>query len=138
MIHKPPSSHVFTCFLPLAFDDGKEKVDEFDSYVNTYIMVAGQRESPAKEQKDYERRLRETKTFLINWKEELILTNETTSATKNNAEIPHSKEIFIVHGHDVIATLELENLLRRLKLNPIILHRQPDKGEKQESYLFFN
>jgi hypothetical protein len=28
-------------FIPLAFDDGKEKVEEFDDYVNWYLGVAG-------------------------------------------------------------------------------------------------
>ncbi len=114
-------------FLPLAFDDGKEKAKEFDGYVNWFIAVAGYEEPPSKKQEDYEQRLRNMKTFITRWKEELEMTQDITSTKKNNVEI-NSSEIFIVHGHDEKATLELENLLRRLELKPIILHRQPDKG----------
>jgi hypothetical protein len=44
-------------FIPLAFDDGKEKVKEFDDYVNSYIVSVGYEESPSERQKDYEIRL---------------------------------------------------------------------------------
>lgn len=28
-------------FIPLVFEDGKQKVKEFDEYVNTYVMAVG-------------------------------------------------------------------------------------------------
>ena len=34
-------------FLPIAFDDGKEKVEEFDDYVNRYIVGVGDVEIPS-------------------------------------------------------------------------------------------
>ena len=40
----------------------------------------------------------------------------------------YSNEIFIVHGHDESSTLNLENLLYRLGLKPIVLWREADKG----------
>lgn len=37
--------------------------------------------------------------------------------------------VFIVHGHDNEAKLEVARLLERLKLKPIILHEQPNRGK---------
>lgn len=48
-------------------------------------------------------------------------------------------KIFIVHGHDEEAKLNIVRMLEQLELKPIILHEQPDEGntiiEKIESYL---
>jgi predicted nucleotide-binding protein len=40
----------------------------------------------------------------------------------------NNKNIFIVHGRDDLSKVSLSNFLRRLKLNPIILHEQPNRG----------
>jgi len=51
---------------------------------------------------------------------------------------PDSNKIFIVHGSDNESKLELENLVRDVGLDPIILHKQANKGktliEKFEEY----
>lgn len=114
--------------IPLAFENGEKKVKDFDSYVNWFIAVAGERKSPTEKQKEYERRLKDTKKFLRAWKEELEMTSDARVAKSDGAITRHPKRIFIVHGHDGKAKLELENLLTRLNLEPIILHRMPDKG----------
>jgi predicted nucleotide-binding protein len=41
---------------------------------------------------------------------------------------PGNKNVFIVHGHDLQARLELRALLGQLGLNPFILEEQDDKG----------
>ena len=50
----------------------------------------------------------------------------------------HSKDVFIVHGHDTNRVEAIENFLRSLKLNPIVLFKEADGGktiiEKIESY----
>jgi predicted nucleotide-binding protein len=116
-------------FLPLAFDDGKEKVNEFDNYVNSYIVVAGQKESPTKEQKDFERRLRETKTFLTRWKEELEMTVDKTSTKAIKSGLGHSKKVFIIHGRDEVSTLQLQKLLRdEWNLESLVLKDKPPRG----------
>lgn len=38
------------------------------------------------------------------------------------------KKIFVVHGHDHALKADLEVFLREIKLDPIVLHRQPDEG----------
>jgi predicted nucleotide-binding protein len=37
-------------------------------------------------------------------------------------------KVFIVHGHDNLAKTEVENLLRQLDVEPIILHKQANSG----------
>jgi len=41
---------------------------------------------------------------------------------------PQSKKVFIVHGHDNAAKETVARFLERLKLDPIILHEQPNEG----------
>jgi predicted nucleotide-binding protein len=38
-------------------------------------------------------------------------------------------KVFVVHGHDERSKTELEALLRELRLEPIVLHRQADRGQ---------
>ena len=42
--------------------------------------------------------------------------------------LSQSNKVFIVHVHDEHAKAELENMMHRLKLEPVVLHRRPDKG----------
>jgi len=39
-----------------------------------------------------------------------------------------TKKVFVVHGRDDHAKLSVENFLHRLKLEPVVLHREPDGG----------
>lgn len=42
---------------------------------------------------------------------------------------PHTKNVFIIHGHDTINTVQLCNLLKeRYSLDPIVLSEKPGKG----------
>jgi 5S rRNA maturation endonuclease (ribonuclease M5) len=49
-----------------------------------------------------------------------------------------NRDVFIVHGHDMLRTRELERLIRSLGLRPIVLQDQDDRGmtivEKFEYY----
>ena len=40
-----------------------------------------------------------------------------------------SSDIFIVHGHDEAAKLEVWRFIEKLSLHPIILHEEPDRGK---------
>jgi predicted nucleotide-binding protein len=91
--------------------------------------MGSKEDSPEEKQRDYERRLRETKVFLMAWEDELEMTEENLGFTKSDiSATTNSRKVFIVHGRDESAKLQLESLLTRLKLEPIILHRMPDKG----------
>lgn len=39
-----------------------------------------------------------------------------------------SKDVFVVHGHDEMAKLRVQNFLHRLGLTPIVLHEQVNQG----------
>jgi predicted nucleotide-binding protein len=39
-----------------------------------------------------------------------------------------SNKVFIVHGHDQGLKTDIEQFIRQIGLEPIVLHRQPDKG----------
>lgn len=45
-----------------------------------------------------------------------------------SAPAPLSRRVFIVHGHDDVAKDTTARLLTQLKLEPIILHEQPNEG----------
>lgn len=61
---------------------------------------------------------------------------EDSSASTNTT--PINNNVFIVHGHQCDLKYQISNLLRKIGLNPIILHEQPDSGitiiEKLEEY----
>ena len=48
--------------------------------------------------------------------------NKLTEQTMNN------NKIFIVHGHDDALIQEVEKFIRKIGLEPIILHEQANKG----------
>ncbi len=65
------------------------------------------------------------------------LYNQDTS--ENKPLIADSQAVFIVHGHDDGLILDVKSVVSELKLNPIVLREQPDKGmtiiEKLEDWL---
>ena len=60
------------------------------------------------------------------------------SETKNDSEAISNNKIFIVHGHDDAAKIEMARTLEKAGFEAIILHEQPDAGrtiiEKIEAY----
>ncbi|ELD4945476.1 nucleotide-binding protein [Salmonella enterica] len=66
----------------------------------------------------------------------IILKNQ--SANNGNASQYNHRQVFIVHGHDEIMRLEVEDFLRALNIEPIVLSQQPSSGktiiEKIEYY----
>ncbi len=66
------------------------------------------------------------------------LTNLKTSTKKNKKSTFDNKRVFIVHGHDDKVKLDVSNFLRKLGLEPVILHEQANQGktiiEKIEDY----
>jgi predicted nucleotide-binding protein len=55
-------------------------------------------------------------------------SEEVSSKIERPENIPPNNKVFIVHGHDDSLKNELESFLRELGLEPIILHKQPDRG----------
>lgn len=56
----------------------------------------------------------------------------------DRAAVPTSRTVFVVYGHDEDARTELENMLRRWKLDPVVLDQLTSEGdtliEKLERY----
>lgn len=58
-----------------------------------------------------------------------LVGDEAPAATRSDgAAATSSDEVFIVHGRDTPAKHEVELLLDRAGLKPIVLHRQPNEG----------
>lgn len=72
---------------------------------------------------------RRTPTLPLNVKPETTLTPSPST--------PNTK-VFIVHGHDEVAKLDVADFVKSLGLEPVILHMQPSSGrtiiEKIEAY----
>lgn len=47
----------------------------------------------------------------------------------NGSQRSTDRTVFIVHGHDFVVKTEVENLLRRVGLNPIVLDEQANRGQ---------
>lgn len=66
-----------------------------------------------------------------------ILTLPTLSTAENKDSVIDNKRVFIVHGHDDRIKWAVSNFLRKLGLEPVILHEQTNQGktiiEKLES-----
>ena len=57
------------------------------------------------------------------------LANSKISPKKSKKATFDNKKVFIVHGHDDKIKLDVLNFLRKLGLEPVILHEQANKGK---------
>ncbi len=68
----------------------------------------------------------------------LDLSSTPSTPARRSAAVFASEKVFIVYGHDTSARTELEAMLRRWGLDPIILDQLPSEGatliEKLEKY----
>lgn len=53
----------------------------------------------------------------------------TSDSVSSNDIKEYSSKVFIVHGHDEIMKTNIEIVIKKLKLEPIILHQQPNEGK---------
>lgn len=71
-------------------------------------------------------------------KSPLIPCKSSKPSTSNMSTFSASKDVFIVHGHDSVVLKDVENFVRKIGLNPIILRDMPSTGktiiEKIEKY----
>jgi hypothetical protein len=64
-------SHKIRGFINNAFDNPQDKLREYDSYVNAFFAVVGMKKTSQEKENDYQRDLREMKTMLGSYREEL-------------------------------------------------------------------
>lgn len=57
------------------------------------------------------------------------MTNSKITATENKDSVIDNKRVFIVHGHDDKIKWDVSNFLRKLRLEPVILHEQANQGK---------
>ncbi len=57
------------------------------------------------------------------------LANSKISPKKSKKATFDNKKVFIVHGHDDKIKFDVSNFLRKLGLEPVILHEQANKGK---------
>lgn len=57
-----------------------------------------------------------------------LLNGQLTSGNKPFIPSKFSNKIFIVHGHDQSMLQSVSNFIKKIGLEPIILHEQPNKG----------
>jgi predicted nucleotide-binding protein len=50
------------------------------------------------------------------------------SVEEKKQKMTNNKKVFVVHGHDTELKTDVELFLRRINLEPIVLHRQLDEG----------
>jgi len=51
-------------------------------------------------------------------------------STTSKAKSPNlSNKVFVVHGHDHALKTDVERFVHQIGLEPVVLHRQPDKGQ---------
>lgn len=53
---------------------------------------------------------------------------ESVGARKSDVSRSSTRRVFVVHGHDVGAKEGVARFLSKLKLDPVILHEQPNQG----------
>lgn len=58
-----------------------------------------------------------------------VMTTTPKPISKQNAIMERNKKVFIVHGHNKALRTEVKSLLLELKLEPIILSEQANKGK---------
>ena len=58
-----------------------------------------------------------------------VRQNETIADKSLVQSAPFSKRVFVVHGHDQFLKTDVERFIHQIGLEPVVLHRQPDKGQ---------
>ncbi len=51
-----------------------------------------------------------------------------SDSESSNENIEYNSKVFIVHGHDEEMKTNIETIVKKLELEPIILHQQPNEG----------
>jgi predicted nucleotide-binding protein len=59
---------------------------------------------------------------------EIEVSSEDDNIVSAKTDSVDKRKVFIVHGHDETSKHQLESLLQRVGLEPIILHRKPNRG----------
>ena len=107
---------------------------EIDS-LDTLPIIAGEKFPLSEIHQGYKKGIGDAITKLISLKEifvenlqDIELESSPHRKPIETTTVINNTEIFIVHGHDDEAKMELEHFVSEIGLTPIILHRKPDEG----------
>lgn len=84
--------------------------------------------SESKSEIEYNNLLKQGKIVLGAIKEMLNEIKNRMNNNKLTEQTMNNNKIFIVHGHDDALIQEVEKFIRKIGLEPIILHEQANKG----------
>ena len=57
------------------------------------------------------------------------LLEQLEGGSSSGAQESSSRDVFVIYGHDTVAKDQLEAMLRRWKLNPLLLDQLPSEGQ---------
>lgn len=96
---------------------------------NSKFTIASQKDLPSGKQ------IKFNNGAIVNWFNTERITyqgknlDEVKTYIENDAKTPIGNKVFVVYGHDDIAKTQLEAMLRRWELNPIILDQIASEGK---------
>jgi predicted nucleotide-binding protein len=81
--------------------------------------------------------IRELQGSITEFPNEYLIQDQLSSNTKppemvvgsQNTSLPISNKVFVVHGHDSLAKIDVARTLEKLGLEAIVLHEQPNEGK---------
>jgi len=128
-----------TFFQSSSKDAFQKEID--GAHFASMVWVSGTPES--EEIKDFENGRKKLSVIIENMKREYEYSEDQGKTKKNNGlSDKNFKDIFIVHGRDIEMRGDVERLILKLGINPVILMNEPDRGrtiiEKLEDYSDIN
>ena len=125
---KQTLNHKIRSLITNAFHDSEQKLKDYDNNVNWFIAIVGEERTEQEKQNDYLSRLRDMKSLLESYKEELQMLSGGSIETETNSKTLANK-VFIIHGHDAVALEQLQKTLKGIwNLETIILKDEPGTG----------
>ena len=115
------------------FGDSSSQAKDFEK-INYFPFTFSSRTTYSKFQRAYVNGLAFARAVLgsmIEEIEEYWDENEQQSSRTPDLQFrtpPSTKKIFVVHGHDESARESVARFLEKMKLDPVILHEQPNEG----------
>jgi predicted nucleotide-binding protein len=118
-------------FITIAFDDGKDKLKDYNGDVNFIFAVVGYNKTDEEEQADYDSRLQSMKKFLLAYREELqllsgpekeqklpeasALLQDSPRIKKLNQLIGRLQQLRKLHWRDSATSVWIDEVLRFFK-----------------------
>ena len=111
-----------------ALFDTPEYADEYEAAVIATNWVTGRKE-PSEEVARFRAELVPEIDALRSIRKRAEILGEADAPVRVPQHRPgRSRRVFVVHGHDEHARIAVQELLRRLQLDPVVLSEEPNRG----------